>query len=65
MKAQLDHQKKTQKHLDSLEEHRQRIMKEYKHKLDKDAEDVRQFLAKLELDRYDCMWFLWIKADPY
>lgn len=54
MKAQLEHQKKTQKHLDSIEERRQRIMKDYQQKLDKDAQDVRQFLAKLELDRYAC-----------
>ncbi|KAG2185823.1 hypothetical protein INT43_002260 [Umbelopsis isabellina] len=51
MKAQTEHQKKTQKHLDSIEERRQSIMKDYQQKLDKDAEDVRQFLAKLELDR--------------
>jgi hypothetical protein len=51
LKAQREHQIKMDKHQAQIEQNTQKIMKQYQQKIDKDAEDVRKFLEKLELDR--------------
>jgi hypothetical protein len=51
MNAQKEHQIKMQKHMAQIEEQTHFMMKQYKQKIDKDAEEVRKFLEKIELDR--------------
>ncbi|KAI9286403.1 GLE1-like protein-domain-containing protein [Umbelopsis sp. AD052] len=51
LKAQREHQIRMDKHQAQIEQNTQKIMKQYQQKIDKDAEDVRKFLEKLELDR--------------
>lgn len=51
MDAQREYQIKMDKHMAQIERQSQQIFKQYKQKLEKDAEDVRKFLEKLDLER--------------